>query len=84
MNTYKTNNRVQQLKKFYKNLIWFGIIAVILIGKDWLQDDLQYTIFGGHLLLAIWAIVLIFKGISLFIFNNEWERKMLEKETAKN
>lgn len=84
MNTYKTYSRVQQLKKFYKNLMWFGIIAVILIGKDWLQDDLQYAIFGGHLLLAIWAIVLIFKGISLFIFNNEWERKMLEKETAKN
>ncbi|HCN49562.1 MAG TPA: hypothetical protein DIT10_10795 [Chryseobacterium sp.] len=84
MNTYKTYNRVQQLKKFYKNLMWFGIITVILIGKDWLQDDLQYTIFGGHLLLAIWAIVLLFKGISLFIFNNEWERKMLEKETAKN
>lgn len=84
MNTYKTNNRVQQLKKFYKSLMWFGIIAVILIGKDWLQDDLQYTIFGGHLLLAIWAIVLLFKGISLFIFNNDWERKMLEKETAKN
>lgn len=84
MNTYKTYNRVQQLKKFYRNLMWFGIITVILIGKDWLQDDLQYTIFGGHLLLAIWAIVLLFKGISLFIFNNEWERKMLEKETAKN
>ena len=84
MNTYKTYNRVQQLKKFYKNLMWFGIITVILIGKDWLKDDLQYTIFGGHLLLAIWAIVLLFKGISLFIFNNEWERKMLEKETAKN
>lgn len=84
MNTYKTYSRVQQLKKFYKSLMWFGIIAVIVIGKDWLQDDLQYTIFGGHLLLAIWAIVLIFKGISLFIFNNEWERKMLEKETAKN
>ncbi|WP_185288426.1 2TM domain-containing protein [Chryseobacterium lactis] len=84
MNTYKTYNRVQQLKKFYKNLMWFGIITVILIGKDWLQDDLQYTIFGGHLLLAIWTIVLLFKGISLFIFNNEWERKMLEKETAKN
>ena len=84
MNKDHTYNRVQQLKKFYKNLMWFGIITAVIIGKDWLQGDLQYTIFGGHLLLAIWAIVLFFKGISLFIFTNEWERKILEKETAKN
>lgn len=77
-------NRVQQLKKFYKNLMWFGIISVIILGDDWLNDELRYQIFGGHLFLAIWALILVVKGISLFIFNDEWESGMIEKEAGKN
>lgn len=84
MNNNTNYNRVQQLKRFYKNLIWFGIIAVIILGNDWLKDELQYKMFGGHLLLIIWAVYLVIKAISLFTFNEEWEQKMIEKESNKN
>ena len=77
-------NRVQQLKKFYKNLMWFGIVSAIIIGNDWFNDELHYRIFGGHLFLAIWALFLGIKAVSLFIFNDEWEKEMMRKETQKN
>lgn len=77
-------NRVQQLKKFYKNLMWFGIISVIIIGDDWFNDEMRYQIFGGHLFLGIWGLILVMKAMSLFIFNDEWEQEIIEKEAAKN
>jgi hypothetical protein len=64
--------------------MWFGIISAIILGNDWFKDELQYKMFGGHLLLAVWALFLGIKAISLFIFNDSWEHKMLEKETRKN
>lgn len=78
------SNRVQQLKKFYKNLMWFGIITVIVLGNDWFKDGLHYKMFGGHIFLTIWAIVLAIKAFSLFVLDEEWEKKILEKEAAKN
>ncbi|WP_336962233.1 2TM domain-containing protein [Chryseobacterium contaminans] len=84
MDYNSASHRVQQLKKFYKNLMLFGIISVIIIGNDWFNDELRYRIFGGHLFLGIWALILGIKAISLFIFNEEWEKEMLEKEAGKN
>ncbi len=84
MNNNKTYNRAQQLKKFYKNLMWFGIIAAIMLGNDWIKDEMQDKMFGGHLLLAIWAVYLGIKGISLFAFNENLEQNMLEKGAGKN
>ncbi len=77
-------NRVKKLKKFYKNLVWFGIISVIVIGNDWFNDELRYRIFGGYLFLGIWALILVMKATSLFIFNDEWEKGIIEKEAEKN
>lgn len=77
-------NRVQQLKKFYKNLIWFGIMAAIILGNDAFNNGIHYRIFGGHLLLTIWAIILTVKAFSLFVLDDEWEKKIIEKETHTN
>ncbi|WP_347217478.1 2TM domain-containing protein [Chryseobacterium sp.] len=84
MENNKAYNRVQKLKKFYKNLMWFGIVTAVILGNDWSKSELESEIFGGHLLLAVWAMILSIKAISLFVFNEEWERKIFEKETAKN
>lgn len=77
-------NRVQQLKKFYKNLIWFGIMAAIILGNDAFNNGIHYRIFGGHLLLIIWAVTLTVKAFSLFVLDDEWEKKIIEKETNTN
>ena len=84
MNTDKTYNRVQQLKKFYKNLMWFAIISAFIIGNDGLNDGIHYKILGGHLFLTIWAIILVVKAFFLFVFDDEWERRIIEKEAGKN
>lgn len=84
MDYNRAYDRVQKLKKFYKNLMWFGIISVIILGDDWFNDELRYQLFGGHLFLGIWALILVIKAISLFIFNDEWEREIMEKEVGKN
>ncbi|RXM50797.1 MULTISPECIES: 2TM domain-containing protein [unclassified Chryseobacterium] len=84
MDYNRAYDRVQKLKKFYKNLMWFGIISVIILEDDWFNDELRYQLFGGHLFLGIWALILVIKAISLFIFNDEWEREIMEKEVGKN
>ncbi|OCA69376.1 hypothetical protein BBI01_14605 [Chryseobacterium artocarpi] len=84
MNYNNTNNRVQQLKKFYKNLMWFGIITGIVIGNDLIREGFHYNVLSGHFILTVWALILVVKAISLFVFNDEWERKIIEKEEDKN
>ncbi|UHO38293.1 2TM domain-containing protein [Chryseobacterium capnotolerans] len=84
MDYNRAYERVKQLKKFYKHLMWFGIISVIMIGNDWFNDEMHYQIFGGHLFLGVWALILVMKGVSLFIFNDEWEKETIEKEVGKN
>ncbi|MCL8536154.1 2TM domain-containing protein [Chryseobacterium gallinarum] len=75
--------KVQQLKKFYKNLVWFGIVTAIIIGNNWLDNGFHHRFFGGRLLLAIWAIILIIKAFSLFVLDDKWEKEILEKELKK-
>lgn len=84
MNYNNTNNRAQQLKKFYKNLMWFGIITGIVIGNDLIRERFHYNVLSGHFILTVWALILVVKAISLFVFNDEWERKIIEKEEGKN
>ncbi|WP_347217477.1 2TM domain-containing protein [Chryseobacterium sp.] len=77
-------NRVKKLKKFYKNLIWFGIISAVIIGDDLFNNEVYYKIWGGHLILTIWALFLIMDAVSLFVFNDQWEKKIMENENRKN
>jgi ABC-type multidrug transport system permease subunit len=46
--------------------MWFAIISAVIIGNDWLNDGIHYKIFGGHLFLTIWAIILVVKAFFLF------------------
>lgn len=64
--------------------MWFGIISVILLGNDWFEHGLEYRILGGNFFLAIWAMVLIVKAAFLFIFDDEWEKEIMERELKKD
>lgn len=76
--------RVNQIKKFYKNLMWFGIVAVIIYFNDIFENGkIDFTQFNGSIILTIWGIILIVKAIKLFVFNTDWERKILEEEMRK-
>jgi len=40
MNYNQAQERVNDLKKFYKSLLWFGIVAVIIFGDDILEKGI--------------------------------------------
>jgi hypothetical protein len=85
MNYDQAYERVNQLKKFYKSLTWFGIIAAILFFNDCFEHGrINFTFFNGSIILTIWAIFLAVKAVKLFIFNSEWENDLLEKEMRKD
>jgi uncharacterized protein YhhL (DUF1145 family) len=82
----KAKNRVEELKKFYGNLVTYGVINVILIiinlvtspGNLWFY---WVTIFWGIAILLHASKVFILKGKFL---GEEWEerkiKEIMEKE----
>lgn len=85
MNYYQAQQRVHNVKKFYKNLLWFGIVAAIIYGKDiFRHGEINLSLFHGSLILTIWAIILVIKAVKLFVLNSEWESKMIQDEMKKS
>ena len=83
MNYDSAYERVNHLKKFYKNLLWFGIVAVIIFFNDD-SREINFSLFDGSVILLIWGIILTVKAVKLFLFDAEWERDIIEKEMRKN
>ncbi|SMP04387.1 2TM domain-containing protein [Chryseobacterium profundimaris] len=83
MNYNQAQQRVHDLKKFYKNLLWFGIVAAIIFADDILRKGIHFSLWDGSVFLAIWGIILTVKAVKLFIFDAEWERRIIEKEMKK-
>jgi hypothetical protein len=77
----KAKKRVQELRRFYRNLVSFGIINVILIivdvatspGSLWFY---WVTIFWGIAVLLHASKVFILKGTFL---GEEWEQKKIKE-----
>ncbi|MCT2563500.1 2TM domain-containing protein [Chryseobacterium herbae] len=77
--------RVTQLKKFYKSLLWFGIVAGIIFFDDIFENGtFDFSLFDGSVILVIWGIFLTVKAVKLFLLDGEWERDIIEKEMKKN
>ncbi|MBB6371312.1 2TM domain-containing protein [Chryseobacterium shigense] len=76
--------RVSQLKKFYKSLLWFGIVAGIIFFDDIFENGrINLSLFNGSVILIIWGIILTVKAVKLFILDAEWENDLIEKEMKK-
>ncbi|MDQ0066794.1 2TM domain-containing protein [Chryseobacterium lathyri] len=77
--------RVTQLKKFYKSLLWFGIVAGIIFFDDVFEKGkIDFSLFNGSVILVIWGIVLTVKAVKLFLLDTEWEGDIIEKEMRKS
>lgn len=75
--------RVKDLKSFYKNCMWFAIVSGIILVRNfikYIETDYQ---FHTSILLIIWAIILVVKAVKLFVLNAEWENKILDEELKK-
>lgn len=76
--------RVSQLKKFYKSLLWFGIVAGIIFFDDIFEEGIiNFSLFNGSIILVIWGIILTVKAVKLFLLDAEWENDIIEKEMRK-
>lgn len=84
MNYNSAQQRVKDLKSFYKNCMWFGIVTLIIFFRIFMKTgDLSQSIFNGSIILTVWGIILAVKAVKLFVFNAEWENKVLEEELSK-
>lgn len=85
MDYNQAQQRVNDLKKFYKSLLWFGIVAVIIFADDiWEKRIFNFSLWDGSVILLIWGIILIVKAVKLFILDSDWERDVIEKEMRKS
>jgi len=85
MNYNQAQQRVQDLKKFYKNILWFGIVAFIIYFNDIFEKGIfNFSQWNGSIILAIWGIILIVKAVKLFLLDSEWEKNLIEKEMRKS
>ncbi|KQM62884.1 2TM domain-containing protein [Chryseobacterium sp. Leaf201] len=84
MNYNQAQQRVSDLKKFYKNLLWFGIVSFIILFNDIVEKGIfNFSMWNGSVILLIWGIILTVKAVRLFILDAEWERGVMEKELNK-
>ena len=83
MNYNNAKQRVKDLKSFYKNCMWFGIVAAIIIIRNLVKYADTEDVFRGSIVLMIWGIFLAVKAVKLFILNSDWENKIIEEELGK-
>ncbi len=84
MNIQTAQQRVKDLKSFYKNCLWFGIVALIIFFRRFMKSgDLSQSLFSGSVILTVWGIILAVKAVKLFVFDEEWENKIFEEEMKK-
>lgn len=77
--------RVKQLKKFYASLAVFIILfAIYIIRKYYKTGDFTFLNFNNFsVIFLIWGVILAVKAFQIFLFNQSWERKMMDKELNK-
>lgn len=77
--------RVKDLKKFYKSVLWFAIVAFIIFFNDIFEKGIfNFSLWDGSVILAIWGIILTVRAVKLFLLDEEWERGVVEKEMRKS
>lgn len=84
MNCQTACTRTHNIKKFYRSIFIFVVVAV-LIAPDTIFDEktIRIQLFDRYTILGIWGLILLIKAIKLFLFDSEWERDMIEKELEK-
>lgn len=85
MNYNQAQQRVHDLKRFYKNLLWFGIVAFIIYFDDIFEKGIfNISQWNGSIILTIWGIILTVKAVKLFLLDSQWEKNVIEKEMRKS
>ncbi|MCJ8152840.1 2TM domain-containing protein [Chryseobacterium sp. SSA4.19] len=84
MDYNQAQQRVKELKRFYKSFLWFVIVTAIIFFDNLFEKGIfNFSLWNGSVILMIWGIILMAKAVKLFILNSEWEKELLEKEMNK-
>lgn len=83
MDYNSAQNSVKDLKSFYRNCMWFGIVAGFIAIRNLMRYENTDHVFRGSMILTVWGIILAVKAVRLFVLNAEWENKILQDELKK-
>ncbi len=85
MNYQQAEQRVKELKRFYKGIFWFAVVSGIVFFDDIFEKGtVDISFFDGSIILWIWAIILTVKAVKLFVLDPDWEKEIIEKEMKKS
>ena len=78
-------DRLKQLKNYYISLVVLIIVFTIYnFPKYYLTGETSFLDFKNFsVIFWIWGIILLIKAIKLFVFNQSWERKVINKQLNK-
>ncbi len=78
--------RVKQLKKIYSSLAVFIIVFTIYCFRKYYYTGEIPFLETNHfsIVFCILGIILAIKAIKIFFLNQDWERKMMDKELNQN
>lgn len=81
----RAQQKVKELKSFYKNLLWFSIVSAFIFLSDVFEKGtFDISRFDGSIILTVWAIILIVKAVKIFVLNDEWEQNIINEELEKS
>ena len=76
---------VAKIRKFVVSLLIFCIFLLLFYGSDLFSFNKWNFGFGRiSIIFWIWGIILAVKAVKLFVFDYDWERKMIEKNLKNN
>lgn len=77
--------RVKQMKKFYTSLaLLILVFAIYAARKYYKTGEIAFLDFNNFsVIFWIWGFILALKAFKLYILNQSWERKMMNKELNK-
>lgn len=76
---------VAKIRKFGINVLVFCIIFLFFNRENIFQfNEFNFGFGRVSIIFWIWGIILAVKAVKLFVFDYDWERKMIEKNMKNN
>ena len=76
---------VAKIRKFGINVLVFCIVFLFFNRENIFHlNEFNFGFGSASILFWIWGIILAVKAVKLFVFDYDWERKMIEKNLKNN
>lgn len=76
---------VAKIRKFGINVLVFCILFLFLNRENIFQfNEFNFGFGRVSIIFWIWGIILAVRAVKLFVFDYDWERKMIEKNLKNN